>query len=150
MSVQATIAALQTLHRSIPGVVSASIVYVGSIDSSSLPLVLTWPEQGEWERPMASAPIRQDRFYRVQCFVAPISGGASIDDGMQAAITLLQRFGETYCNPDHIQLGNGSTQIVLKTGAGNISDSGVGVLEYAGVAYHGFEFKIGVYEKGTY
>lgn len=144
MTVRTSIAALQALHATIPGIVSTPTTFPASIDSSSLPLVLVWPEAAAWERKMASAPSRQDRTYLVQVFVAP--AGSDLNDAVQPLIDLLQAFGDTYTNPENIALANGAYQVTLKTGTGNMSDEGAGVLMYAGNDYHGFQFRINVSE----
>ena len=122
MTIRTSINALQALHRSLPGIKTASDEFPDSIDTSSLPLVLVWPEEGKWNHKMASAPAQQDRSYLVQVFVAPMS--ASVNDGTQPMIDLLQAFGDAYTNPANIALANGPYQVTLKMGTGETSDDG--------------------------
>ena len=144
MTIRTAIASLHAHHKPIPGIVSAPTTFPSSIDTSSLPLVLVWPEAPTWERRMASAPSRQDRQYLVQVFVAP--GSSDLDDAVQPLIDLLQVFGDAYTNPANIALANAPYQITLKTGTGDTSDDGAGMLTYAGQDYHGFQYRISVSE----
>lgn len=145
-STKRTIAALQSLHQSIPGVASAPTTYPASINSADLPLVLVWPAEGEWSQGAMNAQRRLDRTYRVQVFVSAL-GQQELDEALQASIDLLDAFGEAYLNPDNFTLLNGAVQATIKTGVGDIADGGVAVLAYAGTEYQGFEYRLTVYEK---
>ena len=148
MTIAATVAAYQTIHAAITGIKSAPTSMPQSLNSSDLPFAFTWPgptiEQGGWN-PSAGWYTHR-RFYIVRCYVKPIAQGAGFDDGYQAAITLLQRFGDAYMGNQNL------TGAVAHIGP-QIYDTGVrGDFQWVAgsdVFYHGFEFRIETVEKVT-
>jgi hypothetical protein len=146
MAIIATRTILQALHARIPGIVSAPTVYPVKLNAADLPCVLVFPSAGRWSRPMASSPLFQLRSYRVQLYVKPIVQGQGNDEALQLLDALMQRFGETYCNPDNLILANGQYCTYLRDGDGDVTDSGTTVITFAGVAYHGTQFTLNVKE----
>jgi GNAT superfamily N-acetyltransferase len=150
MSVTATINLLQARHATVSGVKGAPSVdkYVESLNGVELPFVLTWPEVGQWQQQASGGFRRQDRTYTVQVFVRPVAQGRGIGAALPVCTDLLQRFGELYLLPETIALANPPPyQVTVETEPGKIEDVGIVVLKYAGTDYHGFEFKVRVYEK---
>lgn len=143
MSVLTTIAAFQALHADIAGVKTAPTAIKGQIDSVDCPVVYVWPSEtvGRNWQPQASSWRIVDRDYLISVFVQPVAKGRGVDEGYQKAITMLQAFGEMYTTDTALRLDGSVAHI------SNIRDSGVGVVEYAGVKFHGFEFRIAVTEK---
>lgn len=149
MTVATTVAAFQTLHATITGVVAAPVELPGSLDPDRLPLAFTWPgpsvESGGWIPAPGKSESRH--YYIVRCYVAEVAPlGADVDDGYQATLPILQAFGAAYV-ADAVSV----TGVLVLAGATirQINDSGAVVLEYAGVSYHGFEFRVQILEKVT-
>ena len=136
-----TLAAFQALHEGIVGVASAPTTMQGYYDTARLPLVWTHPGPtppgGGW---LASAEACQyNRQYYVDCFVMPEGQVKGRDEGYQLAVTLLQRLGTAY-------LGNPNLDGQIAHFV-TIEDSGITLLQRAGVQYHGFRFTVTVREK---
>lgn len=146
MSMILTRTALQTLHGTITGVTSAPTTYPASLSTAQLPIVLVWPGRGEWRQDTFGYSRSQIREYIVRCFFLPIPQG-SPDKPPAGAETLLQRFGETYLDPAKAVLDAGGYQVTILGGEGDIRDSGLGIIKYAGVDYHAFEFRIRASER---
>jgi len=138
MTVQATVAAFQALHRAIAGVTSAPAALPGSANETDLPLVITKPAEATWSQ-QAVGLKRQERAYLVYCLVAPVALGDAPDTGFQACLPLLQAFGEAYLND--LSLGGAVDHL------GEVADGGVEVLTFAGVHYHGFIYRVTAVEK---
>lgn len=147
MSVLDTIGLLQARHRTIGVRAPEPEEYPDSLNRVGLPLVLTFPDRGDWQQQAAAGLRRQDRIYRVQVFVRPTAQGSGLGSAVVLCSELLQQFGELYLEEITIALANTPAQATIKTDAGNLSDDGVGVLTYAKTEYYGFEFRVGVYEK---
>lgn len=136
-----TLAALQELHAGITGIATAPTTLKGYYDTARLPLVWAHPGPtppgGGW---LASPGLHHyNRVYYVDCFVMPEGQGAGLDEGYQLCVTLLQRFGLAYLADPNL-----SGQIAHFV---TIEDSGVTLLNRAGVQYHGFRFTLTVREK---
>lgn len=139
MSISTTITALQTVHAAISGVKTAPTAFPSVLNTATLPIVLIWPAQGDWNL-QAIDLDRCKRRYTVRCFVKPVAQGeAGIDDGYQECVTLLNAFGLAYL--DDLTLGSTVDHIRL------IQDTGVSNLRWADVAYWGFEYTLEVVEK---
>src|SRR6478736_4038687 len=143
MAIRVVIIALQTIHASIPGVVSAPLVYPNAINTNDLPMMLTFPGQGTSSQEAMNSLRRQDRTYLVRGYVDPISQGIR-DEKIQQTITLLQLCIEAYINPDNIRLvDQGGLHATIKISAATpVTDTGLAVLPYGPPAlqqgYHGF------------
>lgn len=139
---------LQALHAAIRGVRSAGMKYPADLASAQVPYVLTWPGTGRWQSLAMNDKRRMDREFIVRCFHSPIAQG-SPEKPPEGLEDLMWRFGEAYTSPENadqsITVAGVRYQIVI-LGEG-IEDSGIGVLPYAGIAYHGFEFRVPVYIK---
>lgn len=148
MSLAATIDLLQAQHATISGVRSAPARadYPEAINSASLPQVLTWPEAGQWSQEATGALRRHQRTYLVQVFVKAGMQGRGIGPAIVAMADLIQAFGERYLDPAGFVLASGSPQVTIHTEPGQLSDTGLAILRYAGVEFHGFQFTVRVYE----
>jgi hypothetical protein len=136
-----TIAALQQLHATIPGVTSAPEEWPASIATPNLPLVQTWPQEGQWQSEARDLD-RQRRRYAVQVLVAPVAQRNA--DTLRTCIALLDAFGRAYLNPSNNQLANGAELVVEEV---PVLDSGIQELELAGKSYLGFEIIITIDEE---
>jgi len=140
MTIASVITAIQAVNATITGVISTPTAIPGAIHSESLPMVLVFVGRGRPER--VSDFSLHFRDYYIRCYVKPISQDVKPDAGYAQAYALLQLFVEKYL--DDITLG-GAVQH-MGTGARyeppTMEDSGIVVLEYAGVMYHGFEILI--------
>lgn len=141
MSLRSTRDALQALHATIPGVKSAPTTYPGEIRPVMLPLVLTIPGAATWQQVTIGDLRRQDRQYKVQVFIAPVTQAS----GLELLPELLQAFGETYLATDVLDAPG--YQATLTGDEGQITDTGLVELTYAGQTYIGFEVTVHVYEK---
>ncbi len=145
MTIATTIAALQALHESIPGVGSAPVHMPSNLERVPRPIVLIWPDAGSW-RLQALELRRQERTYIVRCYVQRVAEGlAGFDEGYDACVSLMEAFGRAYL--DDISLGGVVDQITA------IADRGVSgggyELTWAQVPWWGFEYRVTVVEKST-
>lgn len=138
MATPDVVAALQSLHAAIAGVATAPIAMPASLNTADLPCVLVWPGTATW-RQQAVGLRRLEREYIVRCYVAPVAQGKGVDEGWQAALALLDAFGQAYEND--IALGGMVDQIA------SVVDMGLGVHVFAGIAYHGFEYRLKIVQK---
>lgn len=144
--------AFQRLHVGIEGVTTAPTKYPGSISTSELPMVLTFPSQAvtnmETFRPHNRFSNKRVslRDYSIRLFIEPV-GQDIYDNVMQTGITMLQRFLDTYY--DNFVLGDNLAQIREVRDSGVITGGdlvGERGLFYAGIAYTGIIFEINVEE----
>lgn len=147
MTVAATIEALQALHADVTGVTSAPTAYPPSLESAALPCVLVYagPGRTRWDDHGGSMK-RRERVYLCRWYVASVALGAGADEGMQAAITMLDRAIALYEDTDDLSTG---AQIHLSDeDALTIRDSGVvNNLVYGEAGpFRGFEVQISIWE----
>ncbi len=145
MTVLATYQKVQSINAGSSGIVSAPTAMPSVLSPVDLPCALTFPGPAVWNE-HAVGLHRQERTYAVRVYVKPVSEGKGVDEGFQAVMPIMQALAHTYMgNPtldntvDHVGSGDRTW----------VEDAGVQVLEFAGVAYHGFELKIPIIEKGT-
>jgi hypothetical protein len=130
---------MQTFHAAITGVRTAPTAMPSQISAALFPLAVTFPGEATWHE-QAIGMERQDREMIVRCYVAPVSTGAGVDDGFQDCLTLIQAFGTAYLADT--TLGG------IVENISEIRDLGLdGRLEWAGVLYRGFEFRLRVVNK---
>lgn len=151
MSVEATVTALQALHSTVTGVKRAPSLadYPDAINTTDLPLVLTWPGKGQWLA-LNQGYRRQDRVYLVEVYLRPAGQGNGLGGAAQLGAQLLQRLGELYLAAESVQLVNTPPyQATLKPDGAHIEDSGIGetMLVYGKQTFYGFVVQVGVYEK---
>lgn len=139
MSTVTIAAALQGMFKGISGIKTSDTRMRGDLTRASLPLVWTYPEDGRWTELTQGSSVTNIRQYATQVFVAPVAAGASIDEGYQKVLPLMDAMGVFF--RDNV-IVTGTNGIIL----GLIADSGVVVLVKNGVEYHGFEFRYGVRE----
>jgi len=145
MTVLATVAALQTLHRTITGVAEAPTAMPSNPDQVRFPAVLVWPGEATWQL-QAIGLKRQERTYIVRVYVeATAQNVAGPNAGYQAAVTLLELFGRAYLTDT--TLGGAVDQISA------LRDSGVSggsfELLWGQVPYWGFVYRVSVVEKSA-
>ena len=143
---------LQKHHGNVVGIEYAPLEIldypVGEIAGAEMPIVLVFPEAGEW-RHEGFMLKRVDRLYNVRVIVANIGDGID-NETLLLGIQLLQRFGDLYVDDDTQSLKGSNPQITLKATNETILDTGFSdesVVFYADSPYRGFEFTVGVYEK---
>lgn len=139
MSIKQTIACLQTLHKTIPGVKLAPVAYPGQLNTADLPYVLVWPGRGTTTAVTSRGAVqRTQRAYSVRVFMEAV-GQDIVDIPAQAGIDMLNLFIETYM--DNLSLADDYIRIAqiddsgLTVGADLVGSS---VLTYAGQFYRGF------------
>ena len=137
MSVASVISDLQTRHAAITGITTASTTMPASLNTASLPIVLVFPGEAR-HNPRRLSDTESYRTYLVRCYVAPVAQGQGIDESWQDVITLLDRFVTSYAQ---------SHAVGTSARIGHpYSDSGHIVSEFAGIAYHAFEFALPIRE----
>lgn len=142
MSVTSVINTLQALHATVTGVVSAPTAMPASLNTADMPIVLTFPAECTWGMLTAGSLRRQDRVYKVRCYVAPSVQGAGVDEGYQQCLPIIQAMAEAYLAA---MAWTTSTATVF---INSVQDMGLdGQLMFAGTAYRGFEFRLTVSEK---
>ena len=141
MSVTAIYEKLCSVNLGSSGILTAPTAIPTALNESELPCAITIPGPAEWNE-HAVGFHRQVRTYIIRVYVKPVALGKGVDEGYQACLAPLNALGLKYL--DDLSLGNTVDEIRQP-----FTDSGIQVLEYAGVAYHGFEFKLEVTEKST-
>ena len=145
MTVSATIAALQTIHKTITGVVSAPTAMPSNLDQVTLPAALVWPGEATWDM-QAIGLKRQERSYIVRVFVQAVAQGITgPDQGYQACVGLLQSFGAKYLAD--ITLGGVADHITALRDSG-VSGGGFELM-WGQVPYWGFVYRVSVVEKSA-
>ncbi|MFA5635964.1 MAG: hypothetical protein WC977_08660 [Anaerovoracaceae bacterium] len=145
MTVLTTVAALQTLHRTIAGVASAPTAMPSNADQARLPVALVWPGEATWQL-QAIDLKRQERTYVVRCYVQPVAQGiAGPDEGYQACVALLDDFGRAYLGDP--TLGGAVDHITALRDSG-VSGGGF-ELRWGEVPYWGFVYRVTVVEKSA-
>lgn len=148
---------LQTLHATITGVQSAPLTLddypPGDLPSADMPLVLTWPESGDFWRDN-QAPFYHRGIYTVECYVVPVGQGEGFGPNKARCQTMLAAFIATYLAEANMILDYGPTAIELIPEEGRMSHGGVtDTLEYTeGKPCHGFRIRLTVderWEKGV-
>lgn len=139
---------MQAVNRGVTGVVSAPNLdaYPTSIDTASLPFVLTWPGPGSFYAKGGGYKV-DDRTFRVLCFLQPLAQD-DLPSNAVNAVQLLQAMRETYIENTTIALADPDTndgyQIVVTSSTDNPqSDNGITPgLQFRGVPFIGFELQI--------
>ena len=152
MAISTTINLLQALNRSITGIKRAPDLdkYPTVIDTANLPMMISWPSEAQFHI-KGGGEKRQDRVYRLICYIEPL-GQNDIPSRASAAATLLQRVVDTYITAANVALadpgGTNIYQVTIESGPNHQhSDSGlVSNLLFAGKPYHGFEVRVNVRE----
>lgn len=151
MSIPATIDLIQTVNRGVAGVrlAPALAAYPLKADTADLPLVLTWPSEGTWQSELGGSKRRQDRTYRVICFLEPL-GQSELPKRLDNAAMLLQAMIETWLEPYTAALASpvnaGDKQVTVAIGQA-LEDTGITpTLTIGGVPHFGFELRLRVRE----
>ena len=130
---------IQSMLAALTGVnyAPAPASYPDALNSAQLPTVLTWPGEGEWTM-QAMDLSRQNRIWQVNVYVTAVAEDRGIGGQMVKLVDLLQDIGETFVaeKENASPLGGYVEQI------GDMTDSGLVVLTYAGKDYRGFVFTI--------
>lgn len=145
MTTTSTIAALQTLHAAVTGVATAPAAYPNSLEVSETPCVLTYagPATTRWDA--HGGMPRTERTYIARWYVWAVPLGAGVDEGMQEAITMLDRALALYRVTD--DLSNGAQIRIADDDRQAIRDSGVrSDLTYGEMVFRGFEVQLSIWE----
>ena len=155
MTIRTAVEALQAINANITGVASAPVVYPGSLNTASLPLVIVWPGPAEVALEGFGFNMTQ-RIYRVTCYVKASQQGRGIDEGWQQVITLLQRFHTAYLDSTKNPIVNDDTYkaSIRNSTETPITDTGLELFAYPPPAtgiegiphYYGFEMLVPVKE----
>lgn len=148
MSILTTITALQALHADVDGVQSAPTAYPGKLNSADLPMVLVLPAEGTADLEAIGARKRHDGIYRVYVYIAPLTEGTPVNEGMQTAIILLQALLDMYLDSTNVQLTSSPSQAIIRAGRDNpVRHSAIATLSFGEISYRGFTFDVSVMEK---
>lgn len=143
MTIAATFAKIIELVGESSGIVTATTTIPNVINESDLPLATVVVGPAEWNE-HAVGFFRQVRTYTVKVFVKPVNSGLRLDDGYQATLPILYAVGDTFVRNPCLD----NTVDLLGT-RGDFTDSGVTILQFGEVSYHGFEVTLRVVEKTT-
>lgn len=148
MTILTTITALQTLHATVAGVTTAPTVYPGKLNSADLPMILVLPADGTADLEAIGARKRHDGIYRAYVYVAPLTEGVPVDEGVQTCILLLQALLDMYLNSTNVQLTTSPSQAIIRASTTTpIRHSPIATLPFGGTDYRGFTVDISVMEK---
>jgi len=142
MTVAATITALQAANLAIAGINSAPDTFPSNTSQLKAPFALTFAGPATWN--LAAIGLRrQERAYRVRCYVQEIAQGmAGPDTGYQATEALLEKFGQAYLTDPTLGGAVDTMNALSDTG---VQDS----LMWAQAPWWGFEYTITVTEKSA-
>ena len=143
MSVVATYAALVTLVAASSGITTCTSAVPSKLDDNDLPRAIVRAAEAEWNE-HAQDLMRQKRSYVISVYVKAVAQGVPVDEGYQACLAPLNALGVSLLSDP--TLGNSIDHI---GNYGEFTDGGITVLSYAGVDYHGFEFRVATTEKAT-
>ena len=150
MSLSDTLGYLQTINAGVSGIKSAPTKYPRVFNTAQLRMILTWPDACDWMHITAGDLRRQDRVWRLECYVTPLTQGQGIDGPIQDCMELLLLLAEEYLDVDNLLLNSSSPQVFIQTDGASLNDDGYQVLRYPpgeGTAYHGFIFRVRITEK---
>ena len=153
MTVSATIAGIQGINADITGVKTAPTATMPSqLTTAALPLAICIPGPAEWMNEAANFGF-QFRTYFVRVYVKPVARDIPADGGFQEAVTLIQRFGDTYL--EDTTFGGVVNTVRLEGPPAPIMDGGVrGDMTWGSdpnqTNYWGFEFTIITKESETW
>lgn len=144
---------LQDMHGDIDGIKTAPTSLfdypTGTIPSSNMPMVLSIPDEGEWDMFNFSSQDQQRRTFVVKLIVADHSMGLS-GESLLTTVKLMQRVGEEYTRRSKQQLQVTPSQMLLANQEVPVRDSGVTALvAWQDEVYWGCEFIVPIYEKYT-
>jgi len=141
MSVAATYAKLCSVVAASSGIVTCSTSLPMALNDAGLPWAVILPGAAEWNE-HASGLKRQIRTYTIRVYVKPVAQGLGYDEGFTACLGPLNALGNTI-------LGNVSLDNTVDEIRQPIPDTGIMVLAFNGIDYHGFEYRLQITEKGT-
>lgn len=150
-SIASVVTALQTVNAAITGITTAPTVYPPSLNTAQLPAAIVWPAEADDMLEGLGYNVEQ-RTYRITVYALPIEQGKGIDQGLQAATTLLERFITAYLSStNNPVLNENGYQASIRNSRDNpIRDTGLDILAYpppaTGVAgyphFYGFELSV--------
>jgi hypothetical protein len=153
MTITTTLAAMQTLNRSVTGITTAPTSWPVSLNTAGLPLAITFADEGQTFGTFGSN-ISQ-RVYTITVYVMPSQQGLGIDEGIKASHVLLQAMIDAYRDSDNALLVSGTYQASIRSGEdAPITDSGFQPYPYPPQApvyestplYFGFQLRVTVKE----
>lgn len=143
MSVAETYANLVALVAASSGIATCVSTLPAQINDADVPLAVVAVGAASWNE-HAIGLKRQKREYRMSVYVKAVAQGAGVDEGYRACLAPLNALGVALL--DDPTLGATIDHI---GDYGEFEDGGVQTLTYAGVDYHGFEFRVAATEKAT-
>lgn len=159
MSIATNIGLIQTINASITGMTSAPQLAsypIGELTDANLPTAITWPSSGTW-RPYAGDQYEHDGFYDIWVYVAR-AFAENLVAAKTTMIGLIDNFGKKYTDKD-TYIGT-DPQFILAVGPPLVRVRGSSlftyqsndndfIVAYAGVAYHGFRWRLEIREEGS-
>lgn len=142
-----SIDALQALHRTVSGVITAPALagYPTVLETAMLPCVLVWPVQGSWYV-KGGAARQMVRTMQVLGYVEPL-GQNTIPTRAVQAIDLLQRLINLYTTISAIPLSNPPPYQLTIESSSDLPHQDGGLqadLAFGGRAYAGFMISLNV------
>lgn len=136
MSATTIIAALQAKNLAVSGVTSAPTALPGSLSGVRLPvsLIVPGPAQHHPTRVGATHTVRE---YQMRFYVTPIAQGEGYHGGHTSLVTVLDAVVAAYIATPSVTGGRMQQRF---------SDTGHEIMEYAGIAYHGFTVTVTIEE----
>lgn len=141
MTVASLYATLVTTVGGSSGIAKCPTELPASLNANDLPVALVLAGPAQWNA-HAIGLRRQIRTWTVRVFVKPVALGIGVDEGYKACFAPLNALGHTFLAD--LSLGNTIDEIRQP-----FQDSGVKVLEYGNIEYHGFEFSLDITDKTT-
>lgn len=132
-----TIQEIQAVNAGVTGVQSVPTLYPSRLNSADLPLVTVLPGEGEVSE--ASLGLtREMRIFNIDVYVKPVAQGV-LGNNINEAIDLLEAMRDVWAN----EALNGAPSLTyVEFIEYPIADTGVTMLEFADVLYHGIRFTL--------
>lgn len=127
--------ALQTINAAVTGVVQAPTEFPGQLNSSDLPMALSYPERAEYEV-YAREGSQETRTWFVRVYIQPIAQGRSVDEGFGKTVVFVDRFRAEYQKLANQRAADWWSEIELVADSGVLGDlklHNVGTTLYWGV-----------------
>ena len=129
------ISALQTINASVAGVRAAPTDFPGQLNSSDLPMALSYPERAVYGV-YAVQGSQETRTWFVRVYVQPIAQGRSVDEGFTKTVVFVDRFRAEYQKLSNQRAADWWSTIQLVADSGVLADlklHNVGSISYWGV-----------------
>lgn len=137
MTIASVRVGFQTFLAEVTGIVSAPAKMPASINTAQLPIALTLAGPGRWMQ--GSIGLKQQiRNMIVRVYVQPVAQNVPAEEGYGACEPILEAVGAAFLDDPTLS----DVVSALQVQENEMTDTGIIVLAYGDVDYHGFEITV--------